>query len=57
MAAHEATVTLPAGCTLEISHASTDDKDVRDASVRLSADHSVPEGKRIEQIRRLLGSW
>lgn len=53
----EATAILPAGCTLEISYASTNDGDFRRELLQLSENSSMPQGQRVEQIRRALDPW
>lgn len=53
----EATVRLPAGSTIEISHASSDDAHASAEAQRLFADTTITAGKRIGRLRDLLGEW
>lgn len=53
----EAIAKLPAGCTLEIGYATTDDPDVRDQAERITADPALPASRRLSRLRDLLRDW
>jgi phage tail-like protein len=53
----EATAHLPAGSTLEISYAATDDGDDQKRAQRLAGDASIPASRRLQQLRSQLADW
>lgn len=52
----EATANLPEGCTLEISFASTDDPEARDAALAVTADAKLSDSQKIARLRSQL-AW
>ncbi|BAB52832.1 phage tail protein [Mesorhizobium japonicum] len=53
----ETSVALPEGCTLEISYVSAKDPTIANEAQRQPIDDSLPQSRRIERMRELLGPW
>jgi phage tail-like protein len=48
---------LPAGTTLEMRYAATDDQDIVDQAQRVTGDPLVPAGERVRRLETLLTDW
>jgi phage tail-like protein len=53
----EARASLPAGTTLEMRFAATDDPDILLQAQRIAGDQSVPAGERVRRLEELLANW